>query len=217
VLYFCLATIVAEVILAAQFWVKWNMDRSRLVQMLAVAQGVDLLATREEAGLDRDEVSAGQVSYQEILESRAAKDLNLQLREQALDNTLDQVRSDREQLSEAQQLYDRDRAQYEAQLAELQQGAEAAGREEVRRILESVKPKQAKELLVEMLGNSELDAVVMLLREMPDSKRAKIVGEFKTPEETQKIDEVLRMIRQGAPESDLAGAAQQQLNQNPLK
>ena len=216
-LYFALATLIAQIILGAQLWVQWNMDRSRLVQMLAVAQGIDLAALRQQSSPDRERLSDAQVSYEEVLESRAAKDLHLQLREQALENTLTQLRGDQQQLAEAQQLYARERAQYETQLSSLQQAANIAGREEARRILESIKPKQAKELLREMLDKGELEAVVMLLREMPDSKRAKIVGEFETPEDLQKIDEVLRLIRQGAPESELAGTARQQLDQPRLQ
>ena len=39
---------------------------------------------------------------------------------------------------------------------------------------------------------------------MTDSKRAKILAEFKTPEETKKIEDVLRLIRKGVPEAPLA-------------
>ncbi|NUQ62437.1 MAG: hypothetical protein HUU20_08105 [Pirellulales bacterium] len=215
VLYFCLATIIAETILAAQLWVKWKMDRAKLIQMLAVAQGIDPLALRAKSDLDKKEIPADQVSYDEILEARAAKDLNLQLREQSLANSLGQMRSDQQQLSSAQKQYNQQRTQYETELAGLQEEVRTAGRDQVRRILETVKPKQAKELLAEMLDKQEMAAVVMLLREMPDSKRAKIVGEFKTQEETQKIDEVLRRIREGEPESAMANNAQERLGQVP--
>lgn len=216
-LYFALATLIAQIILGIQLWARWKMDRNRLVQMLAVAQGVDLTALRQQAGPDVEPTSQAQVSYEEILQSRAAKDLHLQLREQALENTLTQLHVDQQQLDSARQFYARERSEYEAQLANLQQASQTAGREEARRILESIKPKQAKELLLEMLDKGEQSAVVMLLREMPDSKRAKIVGEFDTPEDVQKIDEVLRLIRQGTPESELAGTARQQLDQPRLQ
>jgi vacuolar-type H+-ATPase subunit I/STV1 len=213
VLYFSLATLIAETIIIAQLWVKWDMNRDRLIQMLAVARGIDVSAL---GGDQEQEATSGeQISHSEVLEVRAAKATDLQLREQALDNALAQMQAEQQQLATARAAYARLHAEYEAQLAELQQGAEATGREQVRRILESVKPKQAKELLVEMLDKNESTAVVMLLREMSDSKRAKIISEFETAEETQKIDDVLRQIRQGTPEADLAGAARRQLDRNP--
>ena len=38
-LYFCLATLVAQAIMVGYAAVAWRLDRSKLVRMLAVAQG----------------------------------------------------------------------------------------------------------------------------------------------------------------------------------
>ena len=67
----------------------------------------------------------------------------------------------------------------------MQKGAAATGSEDVRRTLETIKPKQAKELLVLMLEQKEMDDVVVLMAGMPDGKRAKIIAEFKTPAEVE--------------------------------
>jgi hypothetical protein len=211
VLYFSLATLIAEAILVSQLWTKWKMDRTKLVQMAAVAQGVDILSTREPSGRSRSGVSEEQPSYEQILAARAAKDLNLQLREQSMDNAMAALRSEQQQLAQSQQQYADQREQYQAQLNTLQGDAVTAGRDNVRRVLESVKAKQAKDLLMQMLRNNETEAVVMLLRDMPDSKRAKVVGEFKAPDEASKIEEILRKIREGTPEAELAQKANQQL------
>ncbi len=50
----------------------------------------------------------------------------------------------------------------------------------------------------------------MLITGMADTKRAKILGEFKTAEETKKIDDVLRLIRNGTPQGPEADRAKQQ-------
>ena len=50
---------------------------------------------------------------------------------------------------------------------------------------------------------------------MTDAKRAKIIGEFKTPDETDKLREVLRRIREGEPRAGLAEKTQKQLNPAP--
>jgi hypothetical protein len=64
-----------------------------------------------------------------------------------------------------------------------------------------------------MLENSEMDEVVLLLTGMTDAKRAKIISEFKTADETKKIEEVMRQIRQGVPVAPLVDQARQQLRQ----
>ena len=52
-------------------------------------------------------------------------------------------------------------------------------------IWENIKPKQAKEQILQMIDSNEQDAVVAILTKMSISKQAKIIGEFKTPEESK--------------------------------
>jgi len=88
------------------------------------------------------------------------------------------------------------------------------GLETVRAILGTIKPQQAKEQLVGMLKDGELDQVVAILSEMSDSKRAKIIGEFKTPEENEMIGQVLEHLRKGGQLSELANEALNQAGVN---
>jgi hypothetical protein len=151
------------------------------------------------------------VPYEQVLEARALKDKNLQLRALALDNDWAQLKSNRLELADAQKRYKLQLADFNSRLDSVAKGAKVSGRDEVRRILESIKPKQAKELVLGMLDNKEDEEVVLLLSGMTDSKRAKLLGEFKTADENKKIDEVLRRIRQGVPEAPLAETARGQL------
>lgn len=209
VLYFCLATMITEVILVNYLWGKWKLDRTKLAQMVAVAEGrVPLVGAAKGSAED---TSREQPSYEQVLETRTAKDLNLQLREQALANALAELRSGQLSLSQSQGTLALQRQQYETALKTLQEESEGAGSENVRQTLESIKPKQAKELLVKMLQNGEMAAVVTLLRDMSEKKRAKIVTEFKSPDEASKIEEVLRQIRTGSPEAELAKDSEQKL------
>ncbi len=211
VLYFCLATVIAEGILVFHFWGKWQMDHTKLVQMIGIAQGVDPLAMHPKAAEGHEQTTNEQPSYEQVLAAQAAKDLNLRLREQSLANSLAALESDQQNLAQSVQQYTQQRQQYETQLEALENEATVAGRDVNLRTLQSLKPKQAKELIVHMLQNNEQDAVVLLLRDMSDSKRAKIIGEFKTPEECAKIDDILRLIRNGAPEAIVANGAAKQL------
>jgi hypothetical protein len=49
---------------------------------------------------------------------------------------------------------------------------------------------------------------------MPIAKRAKIVAEFKEEAETQKMDEIIRRIRQGLPDSAIIEKTQEQLGES---
>ena len=138
---------------------------------------------------------------------RASKDKNLQLREQALANAATQIQTERLKLADDEKRYKLDRADYESKLATTTKEAKSAGQDEVRRILESLKPKQAKEFVQGMLENKETGEIVVLLSGMTDSKRAKIIAEFKTSDEIKKIEDVLTLIRKGTPTAPLARQA----------
>lgn len=209
--YFCVATVLTQIILAVVIASKWHLDRQRVAQMLAIASGVDLLAVREEAGKEPELPLAEQPSYEQVLEARAAKMRNLELREQALQDELTRLRLQQEQVADEQKRYKQLKESFDAALRAQREGAEASGTDEVRRILEAIKPKQAKELLVQMLNDKKLDEVVVLLAAMPDARRAKIVGEFKTPEDAQLVGEVLRRIGQGVPTAEIADETLEQL------
>jgi flagellar motility protein MotE (MotC chaperone) len=203
-LYFSFATLIAEGIMASYVWSSWQLDREKIARLVAVARGIELGEPQASAAPPPDQAAPEQPSYDQVVEARAAKDKDLELREQALASALAQFQSDQQKLAENEKRYKLDRADFETKLAATTQSATSAGQEDVRRILQTVKPKQAKEFLQGMLESKEMDEVVLLLSGMTDSKRAKILAEFKTPEETKKIEEVLRLIRKGVPEAPLA-------------
>jgi flagellar motility protein MotE (MotC chaperone) len=203
IVYFCAATLLAQVVILTYLWSTWQLDRERVLQMLAIAQGIDLFAARDRHEGSQEEIAPEQLSYQGWIDQRSTMFRDLELREQALSNAVAHLRFQQQQQREEQQAHRQRVADFEARLLALEQRAESEGRETVGRILEAIKPKQAKEQLVEMLDNDETGEVVTILNDMMDSKRAKIIAEFKTPEENAKISEVLRLIREGEPVASL--------------
>ncbi|MGQ9575379.1 MAG: hypothetical protein ACUVUC_08675 [Thermoguttaceae bacterium] len=205
VLYFALATLIAEGIMAGYLYSAGRLDPEALGRIVAILSGVAPAQTAPSGDASEPQAPAEHPSYEQILEARALKDKNLQLRELALANALAQLKIDQRRLAEDEKRYRQQQADHEARLAAAAQSAKAAGRQEVRRILETVRPKQAKEIVAGMLEAREEDEVVLLLSGMNESKRAKILGEFKTPEEINKVEAILRRIRLGVPEAAAAG------------
>jgi flagellar motility protein MotE (MotC chaperone) len=211
--YFCVATILAELIVMSYLTLSWQPGRERLMQALAVARGVDILALKKQVAEGAEQLAPEQVSYEQIRETRAVSTRHLELREQALRQGLEQLASEQRELTEQMARHQQLRTAFQQQLSDLQQGAVASGRENARLKLESLKPKQAKQQLVEMLDNDELEEVVALLSDMPDSKAGKIMAEFKDGEEVEQLYEILRCIREGHPESQLATGTLDRLSQ----
>jgi hypothetical protein len=208
---FSVGTVLSAVGMGGYLAVKWDVNRAKLMQMLAVAQGIPLPTAPVKPAEAPAPDSQDQASYEEVLEARAEKFRNLELREQALRGSLDQMRYEQGRLAEEKAVVDKSRQSLQAQLTQIDKEATDAGWEQNRVSLQTIRPKQAKELLLAMMAKNEMDDVVALLAPMNDSKLAKIIGEFKTPEETQKIDEVLRLIRRGVPRTTAAANTRQQL------
>jgi hypothetical protein len=210
-LYFCLATIIAEAILAVYLANTWHLDRRKLIEMLAVAQDIDLAGKHPRPAAADGQAGGEQLSFDQIIEARALKSRNLEIREQALKNDLEQFRVERGKLVDEKSSFQKSKEAFEAQLTTVKKREIDSGWDDNRRTLMTAKPKQAKELILQMFEKNEVDDVVALLRPMSDARRAKIVAEFKTPEDIKKIDQVLRLIRRGEPIATAAADVQQQM------
>jgi hypothetical protein len=209
-LSFCAATVIAECVLTAYMARALHVDRRRLTQAVAVLRGVDLSIAKEVRSKE-PETSTEQASYEQILEARAIKTRDLEIREQALKSAVDQLRSEQGRLADEKDGFEKRKTAFEENLAAIKKQTLDAGWEENRNTLLALKPKKAKELILQMLDKNESEEVVGLLGPMPEARVAKIIGEFKTAEEIKQIDEILRRIRHGEPITDATQRVQQQL------
>ncbi len=208
--YFCIATVISLAIGLSWLFSSGRLNRDRVVQIVAVLHGVDLSVYHAKLH-EKDLTGKEEVSLEEIARQRALAFRNLEIREQAVAEGLKRFRFASEQLAEKYDRYERIRKSFDEELSRFRAGAIAEGRENVRQILETIKPRQAKEQMLAMFDNGEIDVVVALLAAMPSSKRAKIVGEFKTPDESEKLAEILRRLRQGIPKITAVDRAENQL------
>ena len=206
-LCFCVGTVLSQMLLAAVLWPKMKLNRERVSQIVAIAQGVDVAVKEDVKG--PAQLEGEQASYQDIVEARAVKYRNLELREQQLRNNLAQVQSEESKLADDTKRCKQLSESFNAQLKEVRESSTSAGMDDVLRTLVSIKPKQAKDLLLEMLDKKEIDAVVTFMKQMSDKKRANIIGEFKTDDDKEKLSEVLRRLREGLPEVKAVDKAQE--------
>ena len=216
VVYGAAATMMATVIMVCYLWSAWHMDRGRFIQMLAIAQGLDLFQAEADAKAEKTEISAEQPSMQQIIDARLSKDRDLTMREMALEKGNEQLRIELRRVVQQTEAYDRLKQDFETRLANLKEGAEADGRTVVGLTLQTLEPDQAKLFLLEMLEKEETEDVVILLTSMDERRRGGIIEAFQTPDEIAKIAEVLRLIRQGYPEAAIADEVSQKVNPNNL-
>jgi hypothetical protein len=211
-LYFCTATLLAQAVLIGYLWSQGWLSDAKVAQAVAFLRSGELpTAARKAAASDAPPAS---VTLADIEAARSVRLRQFELREQAAQNVLQQVRFETDTLTKEKDRFDRVYESFKEQLGKDKVTALAQGSENARLLLESVKPKQSKELIMKMLEADEIDDVVTLFGAMPITKRAKIAAEFKTAEETEKLDEILRRIRRGLPDAAIIETTQQALEQS---
>lgn len=217
---FSLGTFVTLVVLLGMLWWKGALADERLLGMVAALQGI---RPTPPAGPDNTlSADAEQPSLEQILQARMRTSLDLDLRESAIDKALGDLRAIEEQIKTESGRLDHWKKDFDARLAKLETAATDAALLELQRTLEAIQPKQAKDQIMKILEESSvgddqpLHDVVTIVKAMPLDKRRKILGEFKSEPEIEKLAEIIREIRLGTPDTELIrgtrGQLQQQLN-----
>ena len=211
VAYVSIATVLAASTGVAYLRMTGKLDNQKLNNLLTVARGETLPKTGSEHAAPVQPIDREQTSFEEHLEARGLVARNLELREQALKSGLQLVQAEKDIVLNEKDRFDGRVAAFKKQLESMRAEVLESGRENVRQLLENMKPKQAKEQILKMIEANEMDEVVVLLSSLPTTKQAKIVGEFKTAEESVKLNEILRLIRQSVPQVSLIGQAEKQV------
>jgi hypothetical protein len=224
-LYFCVATVLAQGVILAMLWWKGALRDDRVVAMFAALHGIHpetpgtpAATTAAEEHL-REQPSLEAVSKQRLLAS-----LDLSLRETTLDKSLIDMRTlellivtENDRLKQWQEGLDQKIARAENTVLD-------SSLQELQQTLMAISPKQAKEQILMMLqptaeGNDTraMSDVVRILKAMPLDKRRKILGEFKTTPESKILSDILREIRLSPVEMDMLRDSRKQLERNETK
>ncbi|HEX4144395.1 MAG TPA: hypothetical protein VHY91_12875 [Pirellulales bacterium] len=211
--YVCVATLIAQVVAVSYLCASGKLDNRRVDQILMAARGeIQPLAQPREITPQTD-ADQEQPSYEDREQMRQLQSRQIEMREQALKSGLERIRFEQHNLTRDKERYNALQGAFDQRLEALRSKALSAGREHVRTIWENIKPKQAKEQILEMIDKQEMNEVVTILVAMPIAKQKKIISEFKTPDELQKLDEMLRLIRQGVPEVNLIDKTRSQITE----
>jgi hypothetical protein len=206
----CMATVLALLVLAGYCWSRGVIDADKLADIAAVFDGSASALRPEEKIIDLHD-RANQPSLVDIARARAIKSRDFELREQMLHSQWGELKDERVKLTGEIDRYNRVKTALDRQLDTLRAATISNSQETTRLILENMKPKQAKEQVVRMVDEGSMNEVVALLSAMTPGKRAKVITEFKTPDEVDKLAEILKVIREGEPELSLIDQAKTQL------
>jgi hypothetical protein len=213
---FCIGTVISMAVVGGMLWWKGVLNDERMYAMLAALQGIKAPPPPK---LTATDTGAEQPSYDQILGARLRASLDLDLRENAIDKSLGDLRTIETSLKSESLRLDSWKQSFDKRLADLQSAASETSLREVQQTLEAMQPKQSKDQLMKMLAepkttnNDPMEDVVRILKAMPLDKRKKILQEFKTPEEIEKLHDILRIIRTGGSDTELLQETRNQLQQ----
>lgn len=219
---FSIGTVISLAVLVGMLWWKGALGDDRLLGMIAALQGIQPAPPAEVDNGDAAE--AEQPSLDQVMQARLRASLDLDLRESAIDKSLGDLRTVESQIKTERERLDLWKLDFDQRLAKLETAATDTAILEVQRALEVMNPEQAKDQILKMLeettpGDDPMQDVVTILKTMSEDKRKKILNVFKTPDEAEKLAEILREIRLGLPDSEVIKDTRNQLQQqlNPQR
>jgi hypothetical protein len=216
---FCGASFVVLSSGLAWLWTSGRLNEEKSHQILAIVYGVDLEALEAKYAPARRPAESEQPSFDDLIAQRLEKSMDLDLRETAFDKALLELRSLEADLRSQRDRFDARLREFEVRIAELRQETLNEGLANLQLKLEAIQPKQAKDLIMKMIeepadeNDDSLDAAVTILKNMSVEKSRKIIAEFETPEEIERLHEILGRIRLGRPAADILTEAQRELEQ----
>jgi hypothetical protein len=193
------ASVIAQVAALSAFWAKGVLDQGRMYRVLAALYGVDLITVQAQATADEEASREEQPSFDAKLAMGKLKSLDIDLREMAYDKGLLDVQNLLADLQTKEAQFQGIKQSWDNRLKAYAKEQQTSSMQELERTLEAIKPPQAKEQIVKMIENGDIDIVVGILKRMQIDKRRKIVAEFKAPNEAEMLHEILDKMRNGEP------------------
>lgn len=211
--YVCVGTVVAAAIVAGYAATHGYLTKERIARMADVARGIEAApAPIQQASKEVE--PADQPSFEDIERHRGIKARNLELRELAIEDGMKRIYFEQKKLNESYDRYKLLRDSFNQAVLDVDKNrAIKEGQDKIRQIWENMKPRQVKDQILQMIDDGEMNEVVSILSSVNTNKQAKIITEFKTDDETKKLDEILRLIRHGVPDVLPIDEARDKLNQ----
>ncbi len=206
----CVATVISAAALVFYYAQSWKVTKERAGQAMAILQGTSPEALLPPS-LPKKQTDSEQPGYEKRLADHDLERLQADQRQamiraltQQFQDQLDKVEAERKRVQAVSD-------DLQQKLDEMKNAANNSGMVTVQDTMEKLKPKQAKELIMQRLDKGETDVVAKMLANMSDGKRAKIIAEFKSSEDMEKIGVVLNRIRQGQPTAEMVDETEKRI------
>jgi hypothetical protein len=203
---FCTGTVLTAMIMMGYFAWRGTFNAETATKIIALLNGIDISGERLVRVMNKVDASE-QPDFGEILAERTMQSLDMDLRLRSQKTFDDELTKQATELRDAQARFDQRREAFDRKLDEVRQGARDEGLKEVQKTLQALEADQAKQQLMRMYDDQRMDDVVNIIQGIPIDKRKEILAEFTTPDEQDKLHEILRRIGDGLPTTQLIDEA----------
>ncbi|MDR2762028.1 MAG: hypothetical protein LBB88_05455 [Planctomycetaceae bacterium] len=210
-LYGSTSTFLAMILLWLCLSYSWNIDKSKRIKMIAIAQGHDVDAIQREI-----ENRIGTMTYAEILEKRAKWLQENELKDNSSsDKNLNQILvKDMEEINRKLALINKKEETFKKHIDDFLASTKTAGIDEERDIIERADPDVAKNILLGIIRDfGDWNRVLTMIRDMNPQKKREILYAMEGEEEQKKLVELLQKIGNGEPLAPEIEKAKQKANE----
>lgn len=210
--YVCTATVITLGAGLGYLWYSDRLNDDKVFRIVAMLHDVNLEEIAKAQAPKVDEIPPEELSLADVTRYQQVFDRNYEVKRLALDRGRQEYDFRLQQLKEQTARYDRLAQEWQQKLQQQEELATQQNIATVVRDLEQVKPATGKDLLMRWIDEGKMDDAILLMNKMSESKLAKLLKTFQTPEELDKLHEIHERIING-------GKDQSQLNEaiNELK
>jgi hypothetical protein len=194
VAYVCVATVITLALVVGYLRYTEQLTNEKLFRVIALLQDVDLEQIEAEQTKSKEEVPPKEMSLHEVMHQQQVKDRNFELKLLALQSGRQEYDEKLKELREQTARFDRQAQDFQSKLREQERLTTQENVAKVVSQLEQVKPDVGKASLMRWIDEGRMDDAILLMGKMSETKLAKILRTFETPQELDKLHEIHQRI-----------------------
>jgi hypothetical protein len=192
--YLCVATMITLALGIGYLWQTDRLNDEKVFRMVALLHDVELHQPSEAQMNAGDDVPAEEPSLDDVFKHQQIQDRNFEVKMLALQRGRQEYDHRLEQLKEQTDRYDRLAQEWQSRLKKEQELTTHENLAKVVAQLEQLKPIQGKAMFMAWIDEGRIDDAILLMGKMSESKLKKILQNFETEEELDKLHEIHKRI-----------------------
>jgi len=207
VAYVCVATMITLALGLGYLWQTDRLNDEKVFRIVALLHDVDMNQIAESQQKATDQAPAEEPSLNEVMHHQQVQDRNFEVKLLALQRGRQEYDHSLQLLKEKTDRYDRLAQDWQSKLKQQEELTTQQNVTTVVGQLEQLKPNVGKDSLVRWIHQGRMDDAILLMSKMSETKLAKILKSFETPEELDELHRIhQRIIGGGANTSKLEKA-----------